>query len=202
MWAYLWIPNYACMHLQAADIITHFVAACCLHCFIKFSTFYLNYNLFLSKRVPAHLRRFFSRPLTFLCSHFMFLFFFFCRCFDWQDYCSRDWCLDTGWYFSAPWAHSQIREDIRNLSLHVLFNHPGWRGNMFMKLTVEPEYCLVCVNVVCAVTVLIEISWEILIKNDSIVSPEFEKLCLFGEWKKISREWRRGEEKPKIFWKS
>lgn len=80
-----------------------------------------------------------SAPLTssFFPSHFMLSCIFLCRCFDRQDYCSRGWCLDMGWHCTAPWAHAQIREDIRNPSLHVLFNHTGWRGNVFMGLIVE-----------------------------------------------------------------
>lgn len=76
---------------------------------------------------------------------------FLCRCFDRQGYCSRGWCLDTGWHCAAPWAHAQIREDIRNPSLHVLFNHTGWRGNVFMDLIVKQYivYLCVCIYVPC-----------------------------------------------------
>lgn len=80
-----------------------------------------------------------------------------CRCFDRQGYCSRGWCLDTGWHCSAPWAHAQIREDIRNPSLHVSFNHTGWRGDVFMDLIMEWIHCVfiaslcmcVCSKYVC-----------------------------------------------------
>lgn len=81
-----------------------------------------------------------ARPLShhyfFFPSHFMSACIFLCRCFDRQGYCSRGWCLDTGWHCAAPWAHAQIREDIRNPSLHVSFNHTGRRGNVFMDLIV------------------------------------------------------------------
>ncbi len=81
-----------------------------------------------------------NRPLShqnFFFSHFMSACIFLCRCFDRQGYCSRGWCLDTGWHCTVPWAHAQIREDIRNPSLHVSFNHTGWRGNVFMDLILE-----------------------------------------------------------------
>ena len=121
-----------------------------LHSFIRHKSFYLYCNLsaFVWKfshslclwsfqPVLSHIIIFF-----FPSSHFMSACIFLCRCFDRQGYCSRGWCLDTGWHCTAPWAHAQIREDIRNPSLHVSFNHTGWRGNVFMDQIVERIRCV------------------------------------------------------------
>lgn len=94
---------------------------------------------------------------SFLFPHFTSAVIFLCRCFDRQSYCSRGWCLDTGWHCAAPWAHAQIREDIRNLSLHVSFNHTGWRDKVFMDLIVEQIQCVfqhVCVCV-CILSIFV-----------------------------------------------
>lgn len=49
---------------------------------------------------------------------------------------------------AAPWAHAQIREDIRNPSPHLLFNHTGRRGNVFIdQIAVRILRVPVCVCV-------------------------------------------------------
>ena len=105
---------------------------------------YLNCNLYIVWKLSHSfcLRFFFHLlPHHHSCSLTSCLvYLFFSRCFDRHGYCSRGWCLDTGWHCTAPWAHSQIREDIRNPSLNASFNHKGWRENMFMNLTVEKKY--------------------------------------------------------------
>lgn len=86
---------------------------------------------------------------------------FLCRCFDRQGYCSRGWCLDTTWHYATPWAHAQIREDIRNPSLHVSFNHTGWRRNVFMDLIVK-QICLhVCPLSVLLLSLRLSSLWSI-----------------------------------------
>lgn len=125
---------------------------------------------------------------------------FLCRCFDRQGYCSRGWCLDTAWHYATPWAHAQIREDIRNPSLHVSFNHTGWRRNVFMDLIVEQIHCMfesVCEHV-CALTkpfYSLEYTWHI---REGCVSPVCRTQSHWGkkrERTKGRREQRGGKLK-------
>lgn len=128
--------------------MNHLTIELCCHSFIRHTALYLYYNLSIHMEVPSlilpvillayslsHHGDFFSSPTMPAC-------IFLCRCFDRQSYCSRGWCLDTGWHCTAPWAHVQIREDIRNPSLHVSFNHTGRGGNVFMDLIVEQMHCV------------------------------------------------------------
>ncbi len=112
-------------------------------------SFYLDCNLCICLEVLSLILPviFLSHPLShhtffFFFSHFISACIFPGRCFDRQSYCSRGWCLDTGWHCTAPWAHAQIREDIRNPSLHVSFNHTGRRRNVFMDRIVERIHCV------------------------------------------------------------
>lgn len=161
VWACLWIQNmpvYICASCMSSTLQMHSILMLSSDTApnILIAIFCLEVVLFI---FPVY----FFLSFPFLSSHifvlsvhvyFFFFLFYSCRCFDWQGYCSGGWCLDTGWHCTAPWAHSQIREDIRNPSLLVLFNHAGWRGNVFMEWTVEQIHCtFVCVysGLVCVV---------------------------------------------------
>lgn len=159
VWACLWMPEMSVYICASGRSNKSLAAAWDPNSSFRHNTSYLNCNL-LSGSCLSHFLRFFF--VFYLLLHFcslslcIYLFIFHPRrCFDWQGYCSGGWCLDTGWHCTAPWAHSQIREDIRNPSLHVLFNHAGWRENVFMEWTMEQIYCtFVCVysRHVCVVT--------------------------------------------------
>lgn len=145
----------ACVCVRASDKNDESLGSCVL------SSFLHQIQVLLSILQSLHLSRssltrfrcdlFSLSSLTsffFVLSRFLSRCIFLCRCFDRQGYCSRGWCLDTGWHCTAPWAHAQIREDIRNPSLNVSFNHTGWRGNVFMDLIVEWIHCVFeCVRV-------------------------------------------------------